>query len=76
MKLYRVDHYEDHTGCHVSWHASRRDAERELREAQQAGLVAGMEISQFDSVTLVDVPTDKRGLIDWLNIFLVEDNRW
>lgn len=71
MKVYRCRKNDADLGTLLSWHSSARQASRELRRHQKArgGAPCGPE-----GVELVDVPTDKAGLLTWLNINVDTDN--
>ena len=71
MKLYRCNFYDTDSGCVVSWHSSERQARAALRELQQD---RGEAAQGPEGVERVEVPTDRNGLIGWLNINLVSDN--
>jgi hypothetical protein len=59
MKLYRAKHCD---GARLSWHASKRAAEKALREDETSPALCFPE-----EVEQVAVPTDRAGLLDWLN---------
>lgn len=70
MKIYRACFHDADEGTCVSWHASKREAERALRELQ-----AGRETPQgVEDVARIDLPTDRAGLLSWLNRNLNHDN--
>jgi hypothetical protein len=71
MKIYRCDKYDAHLGRLVSWHASRREAERVLREFQRERDDSSVGP---ESVEEVQFPTNKEGLLIWLNSNLNTDN--
>jgi hypothetical protein len=71
MKIYRCDKYDVIRGRLVSWHASRREAERELRDFQRE---RGETASGPEGVEEVNLPTNKAGLLIWLNSNLDTDN--
>lgn len=63
MKVYKVEYWDAGEGCIISWHSSKIVAEQVLR-----GMVRSRGESQGPSgVTLFDVPTDKIGLLHFLN---------
>lgn len=71
MKIYRCTIYSAHEGAMLSWHASRREAERRLRHEQRE---RGEPAIGPEGVDAIDVPTDKAGLICWLNAHVDSDN--
>lgn len=71
MKIYRCDKHDAHNGQLVSWHANYRDAAANLRQHQRD---RGGPPSGYEGVTKEDIPTDKAGLISWLNNNFNTDN--
>ncbi len=71
MKLYRCNFYDKSEGTCVSWHGSKVEAERHLRSQQKD---RGEDATGPESVTAVDVPTNKTSLIKWLNDHFNRDN--
>jgi hypothetical protein len=71
MKLYRCNCYDKDQGSLVSWHASKADAERELRKWQKD---RGEDARGPEGVDAVEIPTDRRGLLAWLNANISTDN--
>ena len=71
MKLYRCTKNDAGIGTLLSWHASKRAADAELRRHQRErnGQACGPEC-----VDEVIVPTDKAGLLVWLNTHVDVDN--
>lgn len=82
MKIWRLSYNDSAMGRLVSWHPSKAEAARALardrRDYRQAAkespdnpnvaAMDGEEIQQWD------VPTDKAGLIKWLNSWVNTDN--
>lgn len=69
-RIYRCNYWDADLGQLVSWHATRRDAERELaRQVRENGPGQGAE-----EVEPVDFPTRKADVIAWLNRHLSTDN--
>lgn len=61
MNLYRID-YSEGTLARVYWAGTQRDALTAQRQLEAAhGRV------NVDNFKPVEVPTDKPGLLDWLN---------
>jgi hypothetical protein len=71
MKLYRCMKNDAGLGTLLSWHASKREADAELRRHQKAREDSA---SGPEGVEAVDVPTDKAGLLLWLNANCNTDN--
>lgn len=70
MKLYRHTMHDADEGTLFSWHASKADAMRAKREFE----ARRGESCDAGQVEAVDVPTDKRGLLSWLNSNCNSDN--
>jgi hypothetical protein len=61
MNLYRID-YSDGTLARVQWEGTQAAARKAQRDLEQVhGRV------NVDDFKPVEVPTDKPGLLDWLN---------
>jgi hypothetical protein len=71
MKIYKCVFCDAMNGSCVSWHPNKRGADAELTALR---LGRGEGAAGPEGVSLVDVPTDKRGLIEWLNTNLTTDN--
>lgn len=75
MRLYRCDFEDADRGRLVSWHANKVEAQRTLRmlqaTARENGQLTGIGI---ELVAPVDIPTDKAGLLGWLNRNFDTDN--
>ena len=71
MKLYRCMIYDAARGTLFSWHSSRREAEQILRREQRA---RGEEACGPEGVNAVEIPTDRAGLLAWLNAHFNSDN--
>ena len=71
MKVWRCDMYDSGLGALISWHPSERDARRDLAafRRERVGPAVGPE-----GVTPVEIPTDKVGLLRWLNAHLTSNN--
>lgn len=69
MKIYRCTIYDAHEGAMLSWHASRREAEQALRSEQRE-----RDEPVVGSVDAIDFPTDRAGLLSWLNAHFDRDN--
>jgi hypothetical protein len=76
MRVYRTHWHEPDTGTVQSWHPSKRRASEALRAIKRAVVEAGNDAGDCEpsGVEAVDVPTDKDGLIGWLNVWLNTDN--
>lgn len=71
MRVYRCNCYDKDLGQLVSWHGSKREADQYLRNFQKE---RGGETVGPESVALEEIPTDKEGLLRWLNANLSTDN--
>ena len=64
MKIYRLTWIECDIGTCLSWHSSKRDAQK-----------AKAEILDDDAeIDMVEFPKTKKKVIDWLNIYFNTDN--
>ena len=74
MKIYRVTFHDDHMGAVLTWHSSRRSAERELakyrRDERELPEIQRSEME----VHKINIPTTRKGLIAWLNRNFQSDN--
>lgn len=69
MKVYKLTHFEPSDGSLLSWHGSKADAAKACVAIRKE---RGHD-AEF-SVTPHDIPTDRAGLIDWLNTHVTTDN--
>lgn len=71
MKVYRVMIYDRDEGMTLTWFGNKRVAEKVLRDAQaeRDEPAVGPE-----GVEEVNIPTDKEGLLRWLNANFNRDN--
>jgi hypothetical protein len=74
VKIYRCNFHDTGEGVLVSWHGSKREAEKALRDLQRAARENGDGQQGPDHVKAVDLPTDKSGLLSWLNAYFNRDN--
>jgi hypothetical protein len=80
MKIYRASWQDSSLGQCLSWHRNKADAERALRNAikemQSADLPDSETITDGEPkrIDLVNIPTDRKGLCDWLNLHFTQDN--
>ena len=65
MKLYRVNLSDPGAGQVVEWFSNKRDADRRLREWQRENGPDNGGHPEYIQPT--EVPTDKAGLLRWLN---------
>ena len=72
MWVWRIDYQDPYLGHLVGWAASQRKAKAALRTAFDE--YEGPADTLSGSVTRVKIPTDKSGLIGWLNTNLTTDN--
>ena len=71
MKIWRCDIYDPALGQLVSWHASERKARQALAAFRQE---RSEPASGPEGVSRIEIPTDKAGLLRWLNTHLTNDN--
>jgi hypothetical protein len=74
MRIYRIDWQDPADGHRVAWAGSARDAARRLREARQQVAENYDENAEPSGFSAVEVPTDKAGLLSWLNAYFDSDN--
>jgi hypothetical protein len=74
MKVYKVYWHTVDMGGQLSWHATKRDAEHDLAEAIAIREAGGEGVGGPEGIDVEDIPTDKAGLIKWLNHNLSTDN--
>ena len=68
MKIHRVSYYIDHDGLTYEWAPTKAAA-----KAIENGLFTREDVGEVE-IELVEIPTDKAGLIEWLNQNLTRDN--
>lgn len=80
MRIYKAHHHHPDEGQCLSWHTSKRGAQSAVAEAKR-GLRDSDTLDEHaqrdgepSGVETVDIPNDKKGLIDWLNKNFVRDN--
>lgn len=64
MKIYRCTKNDADMGSLLSWHSSKREAEAKLKRHQRE---RGETACGPECVEAEDIPTDRAGLIGWLN---------
>ena len=69
MKIYRATYWDRDHGQLPSWHSNKNSAKIWASEMLENGPSQGP-----CEVELWDIPTDKRGLIGWLNANFRSDN--
>lgn len=62
MRFYQIQHMGDFHFEHGEWFTTRKEAEKALRDYEKQG------VPMYDLRTF-DIPTKKKELLDWLNIF-------
>lgn len=71
MKIYRITLSTGDEGIVQAWAGSKDEAKRKLREMkgnyEQADQMTG-------DIEAMDIPTDKAGLLSWLNAYFDRDN--
>lgn len=71
MRVWKATFDDPDMGIMVCWGATRRLAEAQAESL--LGVVPGEPIGEID-VEPVDIPTDKGGLIEWLNLHFDREN--
>lgn len=76
MKLYKVTWNHPDEGKCVHWAGSKTEAERALRSAiNDLGKETDyQETGGPTSINAVEIPTDKEGLLKWLNTWFDREN--
>ena len=70
MKIYRCSFHDADEGLIFSWHSSKSEAVEALRSLRsERGGGNGVE-----EVETLDIPTDRAGLLGWLNRTFTSDN--
>jgi hypothetical protein len=70
MKLYRIQFQSADEGLILGWASSKIEAARKRRELRRDfGEAQGLDV-----IEAIEMPTDKAGLIRWLNANLTRDN--
>lgn len=68
MKLYRAAIYDKDGGTILSWFSNRAEAERWVKTEQPTPAHGPFGVEP------VEVPTDRAGLLGWLNANMTTDN--
>lgn len=76
MRVYKASHRCMNLGTVISWHPNKKVANGYLQEAKKAREECEPENTDFEpaEVEPVDIPTNKAGLLQWLNTNFVTDN--
>lgn len=69
MKIYRAVYWDRDLGQLFSWHSNKADAQRWVRQMLESGPSQGPAEAEA-----IDIPTDRKGLLEWLNANLQSDN--
>lgn len=72
MRIWRCNCYDANLGTLVSWHASRKAATQTLRTFQEER--GDQQRTGPEGIDEVEIPTDKKGLLKWLNAHFNTDN--
>ena len=65
MKVYRVQ-YQNNDGCAYEWYATKAEAKRAIKEIKDEW---GDDALFESEPELRVIPTDKKGLVRWLNLW-------
>lgn len=71
MQVYRMEYHDPDDGSLLEWHSAKKDAVRRLKYLQWK---RGTSPAGPEGIEKVYIPTDKDGLIRWLNFNLSTDN--
>lgn len=77
MNLWRVYYHDNDEGTCYEWHPTKASAEaacRLIRTQQAEAEAAGKFQIVNAKVESVEIPTNKRGLLLWLNSQFIRDN--
>lgn len=71
MTVWRCNCYDSNLGTLVSWWSSKQGATAKLLRFTKE---RGEKAAGPEGVEQVTIPTDKEGLLDWLNAHFTSDN--
>lgn len=71
MRVHRLQHGDASHGNVVAWFPSKREAQHALARLRREG---ELDATYPVSLEPVDIPTDKAGLLRWLNAYVITDN--
>lgn len=71
MKIWRLDISDPYEGTIVSWHSSKRKAKAECARLRHE---LGSDMVFIQDVRPVEIPTNRSGLVHWLNKHFNRDN--
>jgi hypothetical protein len=74
MKVYKVYYHTVAMGATIEWHRTKGEAEAAFSDALAYREECGEGGCGPEGIEVVDIPTDKAGLIEWLNHNLSTDN--
>ncbi len=68
MKIYRVTWRTPHMGNHIDYASNKKDAEKIILKAKKDcdEYIGEKDSADVDDIDLLNVPTDKKGLINFL----------
>lgn len=68
MKIYRVTWRTPHLGSHIEYTANKKGAKEIISQAKKDcdEYIGEKDSADVDDIDLLDVPTDKKGLINFL----------
>jgi hypothetical protein len=72
MKVYRISLHDPDMGRLLGWASSKAQAKRAARQLADA-MPSPQEVESV-SIVRIDIPTDRAGLIRWLNDNFISDN--
>lgn len=71
MKVYCVDYFHNSLGHQKAWDGNMRDARKTAREVSKTH---SDDVPDKPTITPINIPTDKAGLLRWLNAHCDSDN--
>ena len=75
MKLYRIHYYDQDTGNRYVWCRNKEQVTKEITEIKQIYKNENVSSTALDlDVDVVNFPTKKQELLEWLNYHLSTDN--
>jgi hypothetical protein len=74
VKLYAVRFHDRDHGATLAWFPSLATAKHDLAEKRRRAKMLGLEPSGAEQVEPIEVPTDRTGLLHWLNTNFNRDN--
>jgi hypothetical protein len=71
MKLYRIQAVHDEYGTMYAWAGTQANAKKAAKEMDD---MHHFKLDADPTIEVVEVPTDKKGLLRWLNVYVSRCN--